>query len=123
MGRQLTSHIRRGRHRTSEAKVFRSLLHVLQSKKSTRSREATETYCSSATISRTAWEWAENGTLRRLWQEYLDGLTSNEVRQWLRVFEYYRESWRQRGLANRWAGRVHTKWFKLMDQVLQAHRR
>ena len=114
---------RRGRTPTNEAKAFRTLLSVLCHKRSTRSQSSSRRYYSSATISRTAWQWAEDGTLQRLWRAYLDGLPSDDVRRWLKIFEYYRESWKNRSLANRWAGRVHTKWFKLMDQVLQAHRR
>ena len=117
MRRQRTIRPRRGRPQIDEAKAFRTLLAVLRYKRAIRKQGPSQKYYSSATISRTAWEWAEDGKLRCLWQEYLEGLPADEVRMWAKLFTYYRDSWKNRKLARRWAGRVHSKWFWVMDKV------
>ena len=114
--------MKRGRPQTEAGKVFRTLIAVLRFKHAVRNPPSSARYCSSATLSRTVWEWAETGKLTPLWQDYLRGLSPKQLSQWRRLFVYYRRSWSDRRLAARWAPRVHSRWFRRMNEVLKSYR-
>ena len=78
-------------------------------------------YVSPPVITRMLSKWADDGGLELAWDIYLDGRPKREIAQWRTLFRMYDESWKDQEDAQRYAGRVHSLWFKKMHKVLNRH--
>ena len=103
-------------------KVFNTLLCMLWEEQSTREVHR-RGYASPPVITRMLSQWLRDGNLEAAWRTYLKGLSKRDITRWRKIFNTYTESWKDREQAQRYAGRVHSLWFRQMHDILRRVRR
>lgn len=105
-----------GAPRCDPVGVFRGVLDCLWARRPI--RDGFGRIASSATLSTQLWAWSGTGELKAVWRAYLRLLSKRQRNEWQKLFAWYRKTHNDRKLAPRYAGRVHSRWFDVMEEVL-----
>ncbi len=104
------------------AVIFNTLLYVLWEQKPIRGSHG-EGYSHSSRLCPAIWRWTESGQLKTAWRAYLRLQNETKLGQWAKLFEFYRDSWQDRKEATKHATKVHSSWFRIMNDALAMEQR
>ena len=111
----------RYRDSTDPLKIFKTLLVALWHGVGRKKRTAIFSgACTARAMTAAMRSWAptyddRKSILRMTWRRYLGQLTAAQRRKWRDKFDAQLDSWRDWDEASRLAGRVHSVWFRCLD--------